>query len=183
LKKELTRSVNGLPNGVQYQIIFFSDFGWAHDAIRPGDEEARMNLQWDITPDTIAEAKIPKVRYRTANLGNIKTSREIIAKAENPGGTNWGSGLFIALKMSPPPDVIFFMTDGNASDDSGWSAAVSETNARQGGKTIINTSAMMEPDAAVSLSDMAINNGGSFTVVLPNGKVVKGEDWFKGVRQ
>jgi hypothetical protein len=182
LKKELTKSINGLANGTQYQIIFFSDYAWAHDAVPPGDVEARLKLEWFITSDTVAEAKIPRPRYRTASLGTIRSSREIIAKADNPGGTNWGSGLFTALKMSPTPDVIFFMTDGSAADEGGWVAAVTDANTRAGGKTIINTTAMMEPDGAVPLSDMAINNGGSFTVVLPNGKVVKGEDWFKGVR-
>ena len=38
---------------------------------------------------------------------------------------------------------------------------------------------MMEPDAADDLADLAARNRGKFTVVLANGQVMQGADFFK----
>ncbi len=183
LKRELSRSVTGMPAGAQYQVIYFSDFAWAHNEVDSTKPAELQKAFWEISSDTVATAKIPHARYITANMSTLRRSKEIIEGSDNPGGTNWGSGLIMALSMRPAPDVIFFMTDGNRNDESGWIEAVTAFNAKQGGRTVIHTTAMMDPDAATELNQMASNNRGKFSVVLGNGKVLKGEDWFKGVRQ
>jgi hypothetical protein len=38
---------------------------------------------------------------------------------------------------------------------------------------------MQQPDAARELDDLARRNNGKFTVVMGEGKVIKGEDFFK----
>jgi hypothetical protein len=38
---------------------------------------------------------------------------------------------------------------------------------------------MMEPAAAKELDELARRNGGKFTIIKADGKVTKGEDFFK----
>ena len=177
LKKELVKSLSKMPTGTQYQIIYFSDFAWAHNEVDSKKSNEFNKARWVITPGDTS-VSIPRFRYVSASMATLRKSREIIEDSDNPGGTNWGSGLFMALAASPKPDVIFFMTDGNRSDAEGWIDAVSSYNAR-GKKAVIHTTAMMEPDAAEELDQLAKRNGGKFTVVKSDGTIVKGEDYFK----
>ena len=177
LKKELVKSLSKMPTGTQFQIIYFSDFAWAHNEVDSKKSREFEGARWTITPDN-TNVSIPRFRYVSASMATLRKSREIIEDSDNPGGTNWGSGLFMALAASPKPDVIFFMTDGNRSDAEGWIDAVTRYNAR-GKKTVIHTTAMMEPDAAEELDQLAKRNGGKFTVVKSDGTIIKGEDYFK----
>ncbi|MFO1483666.1 MAG: hypothetical protein U1F71_09950 [Verrucomicrobiaceae bacterium] len=174
LKKELSKSISAMASGTAYQILFFSDFAWPHDALDSNDMRALNNYEWKITA-TSRNVSIPRFSYLAANGTNISKSKKIIAEANNPGGTNWGSGLLMALKGSPKPDVIFFMTDGNRNDEQGWIDAVTQENSR-GKRTIIHTTAMGTPDAARDLDAMAKRNGGKFTAVMADGKIVQGKD-------
>lgn len=81
----------------------------------------------------------------------------------------------MALKASPRPDVIFFMTDGNRADEQGWINAVSTENGC-GKRAIIHTTALGTPDSAKDLTEMARRNGGKFTAVMGDGKVLKEQD-------
>jgi hypothetical protein len=123
--------------------------------------------------------KIPAFKYLLASPFSLQDSKTIIQNSDNPGGTNWGSGLLMALNANPKPDVIFFMTDGNRSDEMGWIDIVTAENKRKLPMTAIYTSAMQQPDAARELDTLAKRNNGRFTVVMGEGKVIKGEDYFK----
>ena len=177
LKKELAKSLGQLRGGVQYQVLYFSDFAWPHDEVDSNNATAMENYRWEIRPGQ-KDARIPSFRYLTANGSSISRSRKIIEESSNPGGTNWGSGLLMALRGNPKPDLIFFMTDGNRSDALTWVDEVTEANSR-GKRTVIHTTAMMEPGAAKELDELARRNGGKFTVVKADGKVVKGVDFLK----
>lgn len=177
LKRELTKSIGQMKLGTQYQVLFFSDFAWPHDEVDSNDFRQLAAYEWSIRPGD-PSPKIPRFKYITASAQSLRKSRDIIENATNPGGTNWGSGLLMALSASPRPDVIFFMTDGQTGDSSQWVNEVTQFNSR-GRKTIIHTTAMMEPEAADDLADLARRNGGSFTVVMANGQVLKGDDFFK----
>jgi hypothetical protein len=113
-----------------------------------------------------------------ANPANLTKSRKIIDESINPGGTNWGAGLLMALAGSPKPDLIFFMTDGNRSDALTWVDEVTASNSK-GKPATIHTTAMMEPAAAKELDELARRNGGKFTIINADGKVTKGADFFK----
>ncbi len=121
----------------------------------------------------------PRFRYLKADMMTLLRSRDIINDSDNPGGTNWGSGLFMALRGTPKPDIIFFMTDGNKSDATGWVDAVTEFNHRSGKPARIYTTAMMEPDAAEELDQLAKRNGGNFTVVMGDGTILTSDEFFK----
>lgn len=182
LKKELVKTMNQMPMGTFYQILYFSDFAWPHDQVDSRNTEALLKYKWEIDSKDYKKVKIPSFKYIQANPFSLRESTEIIQHSENPGGTNWGSGLLMALKGSPKPDVIFFMTDGLRSDEQGWVDVVTAENKSRLPVTAIYTSAMQEPDAAPELDSLARRNNGRFTIVLGDGKVVKGEDYFKGKR-
>lgn len=179
LKKELTKSVSMIPMNTQYQILFFSDFAWPHNEVDSRNVDALTKYRWEIEPGTYKKVKLPTFRFIQATPFSIRDTVDIIKNSDNPGGTNWGSGLLMALNASPKPDVIFFMTDGLRSDEQGWVDIVTAENKRRLPMTTIHTSAMQQPDAARELDDLARRNNGKFTVVLGDGKIVKGEDFFK----
>ncbi|MBE7493367.1 MAG: hypothetical protein HS117_00320 [Verrucomicrobiaceae bacterium] len=178
LKKELVKSLSRIPPGTQYQILFFSDFAWPHNTIDPKRSAAYEKFRWTITPEEYKSAKIPTYAYLLANGFNLSDSRKIVEEADNPGGTNWGAGLLMALKGNPKPDVIFFMTDGQRSDEMGWVDIVTNENKRVRPQTVIHTSVMMETDAAADMDRLAKSNGGTFSVVLRDGTVVKGDSFL-----
>lgn len=180
LKKELIRSLSTMPLGTQYQILFFSDFAWPHNSLRAGDLTAFEKYKWDIQPNN-TNVTIPRFSYLSASTSTLNDSKRIIERADNPGGTNWGSGLLMALRATPAPDVIFFMTDGNESDEMGWVDIVTRANTAK--RTTIHTTAMMEPSGAEPLARLAALNRGKFTIVMPDGEIVKGDDFFARMRQ
>lgn len=179
LKKELVKSINQMPMNTQYQILFFSDFAWPHDQVDSRDVNALTKYRWEVEPKNYKNVKLPTFRFIQASPFSLRETTDIIQRSDNPGGTNWGSGLLMALNASPKPDVIFFMTDGLRSDEQGWVDIVTAENKRRLPMSAIYTSAMQQPDAAKELDDLARRNNGRFTVVLGDGKIVKGEDFFK----
>jgi hypothetical protein len=179
LKKELIKSMSQMPMGTAYQVLFFSDFAWPHNEVDSRNSGAMEKYRWEIDPKDYKKVKIPAFKYLLASPFSLQDSKTIIQNSDNPGGTNWGSGLLMALNANPKPDVIFFMTDGNRSDEMGWIDIVTAENKRKLPMTAIYTSAMQQPDAARELDTLAKRNNGRFTVVMGEGKVIKGEDYFK----
>jgi len=181
LKRELIRSLGQIREGINYQVIYFSHFAWPHDELDSNDFAAMTRYEWDIRPGQ-PNVKIPTWKYLSGNAGNLRRSRRVIEESNNPGGTNWGAGLLMALTGSPKPDIIFFMTDGNAGDAETWVEEVTKFNQRGPKRTVIHTTAMMEPGAAEPLEELARRNGGKFTVVLAGGRVITGEEYFKELK-
>ena len=178
LKRELDKSLSRIPAGTQYQVICFSDFAWAHNVVNPSMGEKFEKARWDITSEEWKKAKIPAFAYLQGNLFNVNESRKAVTQMPTNGGTNWGSGLLMALKGNPRPDIIFFMTDGQRVDELGWINVITEENHRFGKPAVIHTSVMMETDAAEEMNRLAKNNGGTFTVVLKDGTVMRGDKYF-----
>jgi hypothetical protein len=134
--------------------------------------------RWEITSAEWKKAKIPAFAYLQGNLFNVNESRKALAEMPTNGGTNWGAGLLMALKANPRPDIIFFMTDGQRVDEQGWIDVITEENHRFGKPAVIHTSVMMETDAAEEMNRLAKSNGGTFTVVLKDGTVMRGDKYF-----
>ncbi|MFC5455038.1 hypothetical protein [Prosthecobacter fluviatilis] len=179
LKKELIKAVRQIPFGTAYQVLYFSDFAWPHNEVSSQNGEAFAKYTWNIRPDDYKEVKIPTFKYIQASPFTIQESVDLIQKADNPGLTNWGSGLLMALNANPKPDVIFFMTDGERQDENGWIDIVTAVNKSKLPMTVIHTSVMAQVDAAREMDALAKRNNGSFSVVAGEGKVIKGEEFFK----
>jgi von Willebrand factor type A domain len=179
LKKELIKAVKQLPMGTAYQVIYFSDFAWPHNEVDSRNSSAMEKFRWEVTSQDYKQVKIPTFNYIQATPFSIQDSVNIIQGSENPGGTNWGSGLLMALNANPKPDVIFFMTDGNRTDEMGWIDVVNAENKRKLPMAAIHTSVMAQTDAAREMDALARSNNGTFTVINDEGKVIKGQDFFK----
>ena len=85
-------------------------------------------------------------------------------------GTIWTPPLEMAMSMDPPPQIIFFMTDGatggNVVEEAKKIAAKAKSK-----QIIINTVAMMQPKAEAAMKELAKRTGGQFTMVEQGGKV------------
>ena len=180
MRKELAKSISGLQSGMSYQLIFFAGPTWvAGDKIDMAKGNRSATIQssgksydwvssggahaWDPKgtkqkADWIQSA--PSVRSKSLNL--VKDSPLIY-------GTNWEPALEMALAMDPPPQIIFFMTDGITGGDSEGLARSIATKAKAK-RITINTVAMMEPKAEKAMKSLAKRTGGQFTVIEKNGK-------------
>lgn len=80
----------------------------------------------------------------------------------------------MALEMNPKPDLIFFMTDGSAGGNSLEAAKDIGRKAKKDG-VIINTIALMLPQAKEAMGELAKRTGGAFTMVDKDGKISEPE--------
>jgi len=180
LKKELIKAVKQIPYGTAYQVLYFSDFAWPHNQVDSRNEEALEKYHWEIKAEDYKQAKIPTFKYIQATQFTLQDSVDIIQRSDNNRiYTNWGAGLLMALNANPKPDVIFFMTDGERKDEQGWIDIVTNENKRKLPMSVIHTSVMAQVDAAFEIDALAKRNNGSFTVVTDDGRVIKGEEYFK----
>ena len=180
LKKELIKAVKQIPYGTAYQVLYFSDFAWPHNQVDSRNEEALEKYHWEIKPEEYKQAKIPAFKYIQATQFTLQDSVDIIQRSDNNRiYTNWGAGLLMALNANPKPDVIFFMTDGERKDEQGWIDIVTNENKKKLPMSVIHTSVMAQVDAAFEIDALAKRNNGSFTVVTDDGRVIKGEEYFK----
>jgi hypothetical protein len=76
----------------------------------------------------------------------------------------------MALAMDPPPQVVFFMTDGVTGGDAVALAKAVAAKAKAK-KITINTVAMMEPRAEEAMKELAKRTAGQFTIIETGGKV------------
>ena len=96
------------------------------------------------------------------------TTRRIVEETRLTGGTVWNNPLMMALEMNPPPQVIYFMTDGAARGSDIWAKEVGEEAKKLG--VVINCVAMMQPKAHDDMLHIAKATGGQFTIVKDGGK-------------
>ncbi|MCB1210870.1 MAG: hypothetical protein KDK97_16225 [Verrucomicrobiales bacterium] len=178
MKKELDDSIKKLPPGTEYQILFFSAFAWPHDEIDTRNKAQWESYRWKIAPND-PSPEIPKFKYLRSTTDQTKKSRQIIQETATTLGTLWGPPVLMALSIRPKPDIVFFMTDGATGNPRMWIDMINAANKKGGKRAVIHTTAMMEPDAAKDLSDLAIANGGEFTIIGADGKTTKGVDYFK----
>ncbi len=194
MKDELTRSLNGLAPGTNYQVIFFSGPVWyAHQKVTRESRNRSIvhghrgkKLVWE-SPDGKANGfvfsdgkkKLPVEPWITARPSNIRKTIKQVEAVTKSFGTSWRQPLRMALSMDPKPEVIYFMTDGAVNNADEEVKEVSSANRRGGKKAKIFTTAMMEPRAAQQLYELARKNAGTFSKVSADGSVVTGRDALK----
>lgn len=181
MRDELTKSVSQLGAGTQYQMIFFAgpawEAGWqvtmADDRKTARVEDGRTVFKWDSTGN--AHRWEPKGRRQkpgwiSAGPHTLEASLKMVKDTPLEWGTNWENPLEMAVRMDPPPEIIFFMTDGAVAGD------MVELGRRLGARAkakdiVVNTVAMMQPDAEGGMKELARRTGGQFSVVRPGGEV------------
>ena len=124
MRAELKKSVEGLSSGMQYQLIFFSGPAWVAGSELPsfnyGSGKATVKgkggrtYEWtgkglhDWTP----KGKREPVEWLDVSGRQMKETLKVIEETALSGGTDWENPLLMAFDAEPPPQIVFFMTDG-----------------------------------------------------------------------
>ena len=140
MRKELTKSLEALPNGVRYALIMFSGPAWfagqeagkaekigqwIGNEVRDGGKKWIWYQGWDekqrVTPggdrksalEHFSEGfdKLPRGEYILASRTTIRKTVKQVEDTPLLYGTDWRSPLMMAMDMEP--DTIYFMTDGS----------------------------------------------------------------------
>ncbi|MBO1260313.1 VWA domain-containing protein, partial [Bordetella holmesii] len=72
--------------------------------------------------------------------------------------------------MDPPPQIVFFMTDGAVGERDMMKLTNDLASKAKKKGIIVNTIAMMEPKANEAMANLANKTGGEFTIIDKNGK-------------
>lgn len=188
---ELEKALKGL-QGVSYHVMLFAggvyyvDEGWRAAKQQPtphptvfespnGEYRFKSNGLFDFQL-LGGEGKFPSPKWLTANPSNVRRSIDQVKKAPQFGGTDWDTALQIAHLMNPPPDVIFFMTDGI---DNQINVAEIIRNSRRRGGPKINCIAMQTAAAQKEFAEIAQGTSGDYIIVDKNGKPINGLDYIK----
>jgi hypothetical protein len=101
------------------------------------------------------------VRARPANVARIN---EWLDRQRPGGGTQPGGAFVLAFQLNPPPDVIFFLTDGEIPEQT--PDAVLALNAQQKRRKVVVHTVAFSPDASQdSLRRIARESEGTFRFV------------------
>lgn len=179
MRQELTKSVKGLASGMQYQLIFFAGPVWtAGDKVEMQERKTavvtsgRDKFNWAGPRGAHSwEAKGTKqtAPWIQFDDNELKKSLKHIKDTRLVYGTVWNPPLEMAFAMDPPPQVIFFMTDGIIGGDMVGNAKKLASKAKSS-NIIVNTIAMMEPRAERAMMELAKGTGGKFTIIEKGGK-------------
>jgi len=135
--RELLRSIEALPDFAYFHVILF-----ANDAYRPAWEDGWLR----------------------ARKGDLVRMRRWLNDQAPSGGTFPLSAFASAFALDVPPDVIFFMTDGQIPDET--PIEVARMNSR-GRKTVIHTIAFGDETGRAALQQIAEDSGGTYRFVNP----------------
>lgn len=182
LRAELKRSVAGLGLEKEYQILFFAGPAWlAGDKVKMDGlqksatvHSGNRTYDWAVAKDRpvweMKKGHSRNVSWMKADPARIADSLDAIEQTPLIYGTSWEGPLEMALGLSPAPDLIFFMTDGVSGSESMKIAEKMGQRAKTK-KTIINSIAMMEPDAVEPMKELARRSGGKFSIINEDGSV------------
>jgi hypothetical protein len=153
LKKELTRSISALKPSMNFNVIFFSQTAWTISTDGPD----YANNGWNGLNET------PSANWYQASDHLKGVFKKKIEEMPTGLGTVWYSPLKMAFSMSPPPDIVYLLSDGEPSDLNDVLVRVDEMNPTG---VPIDTFAMEEPgDEARAMLEMAQEAGGRFTMI------------------
>jgi hypothetical protein len=180
LKKELLRTVGALPETMEYQLVFFAGPAWiaGSEVQMAADKKSAIvkhngrEYDWTSTGAHHWKAKGSKLRsfaWLKGTKENLDQSLSAIQETPLIWGTAWEAPLEMALKMSPQPEVIFFMTDGASGSESAKIARRIANSAKRK-KIKINAIAMMDPTARDAMGSLAEITGGQFSMVDQSGE-------------
>ncbi len=183
LKEELVKSIKAMSPEMKYQLIFFAGPAWlaGDQVIMNGRQDAIVKsnegqYKWKSPNRNPSNWKVKgkkqPVSWLDASTEQVRRSVKAVQDTPLIWGTAWEHPLEMALNMDPAPQVIFFMTDGLAGNDS--ESIAKKISARAKAKGIqINTIAMMEPRASNAMKILSSANEGSFTLIEEDGTIVE----------
>lgn len=191
--EELSRTLKSL-RGVDYQVLlfaggaYFAEKGWGiapksgagqfgpEKFTSPGGDysfTSKSLFQFSLVGD---ESGFPVPKWKSANSTNINRSIEDVEASQLFSGTDWDNALRLAHLMKPPPDVIFFMSDGL---DRNLDTSAIVRDSKKNGSPKINSVAMQTKEGAEGFSTIARRTGGTYTIVDKDGEAIDGFEFMK----
>ena len=134
-KQELKRSLRSLPDYAKFFVVFYSN-------------------EMDVPPG--------QTTWFRAKKSQVKKVSRWINTIPAEGGTEPAESFRTVFDLYPPPDVIFFLTDGRISGQQALD--ISQMNSRSK-KVVINTIAFDNNESQLLLEELARNSGGLFRFV------------------
>lgn len=184
-KSELIHGLKSLERDTQYQVLFFSGPVWfAHQRLVEGGERDQDVLIRDGATDhrwlcefgahryEKGNESLPTSEWRTASEKNLAATLLDIDEVGKSDGTTWHLPMMMALQLEPPPQRIFFMTDGEIPRQSEIARDLAEMSGERGGPEI-HTISLMVPGASPALYHLAKKSGGSHSLVIAGGHVLR----------
>jgi hypothetical protein len=183
MRGELAKSVSQLSPLMQFQLIFFSGPVWlAGDKVNMAENHRSATVtsgtttyEWEPSQETPGgwepKGRKPRPTWIDARRDALDKASQQIAETPLVYGTYWIAPLEMALAMDPAPDLIFFMTDGVSASGKDPEVIKSISHRAKSRKTVINTVAMMEPQAEESMKALAHSTGGQFSIIRKDGTV------------
>jgi len=163
LKKELVRSIDALKEGMSFNVIFFSHNAWTINEAGPNDGWNGLN-------------ETPAVPWNPATDRIKAVYREKIHSMGTGHGTVWYSPLKMALSMTPVPNTIYMLSDGEPTDLDDVLSRIDEMNPHE---IPVDTIVLETPgEPAQAMLELAEETGGGFTVVY-KGKAHSGRSATK----
>lgn len=139
-KRELVRSIQGLPDYAQFYIVMFSS-----NILMPSFQDGWMRARKSMISRVI--------RWLNNDVDPI-------------GGTEPITAFLQVFSLETRPDVIFFLTDGEITDITAQRVAAMN---KRGKKVVINTIAFGDPSSQDLLKDIAAQSGGVYRFVPADG--------------
>jgi len=179
MREELTKSISGLSAGTKFQMVFFSGPAWVAggDATAKGSEgmvkaEGGKTFKWTGkgAHDWKTVGKREEAEWLDITANQMGDSLKIIKETKLVWGTDWSNPLEMAFEMEPPPQIIFFMTDGSTGGDMMKLTDDLASQAKKKG-IMVNCVALMEPQAERPMLNLAEKTGGVFTIVEADGTI------------
>ena len=188
--REIKKALQALPSSADYQVLLFAggcmyaENGWKlegskfkYDIVSPNNKRSSFYStkgykDYEVTG---GDSNLPKANWLKATSSNVRNTINFMGNTKLFAGTDWELALRTAHLMSPPPDVIFFMSDGSGGNDPG---PILKTN-RKHGRPKINTFAMQTSIGAKEFNEVAQETGGDFVIVAQGGKTINGKEYFK----
>ena len=162
LKKELVRSINSLPASMNVSVIFFSTTGWTIDTEGPNH----------YTKGFRGNGKVLEVNWYPASERLKGVVIEAIQKMPAKGGTNWYPPLKMAFSMSPQPNIVYLLSDGEPTDADYVLEKMEEFNPE--GVPIDTIAFELPGTPAGQLLMIAEETGGKFSMINKGKRLVGG---------
>jgi hypothetical protein len=160
LKKELVRSINALPASMNVSVIFFSTTGWTIDTEGPNHYMKGFR----------GNGKVPDVNWYPASERLKGVVVDAIQKMPAQGGTNWYPPLKMAFSMTPNPNIVYLLSDGEPTDADYVLEKMEELNPE--GIPIDTIAFELPGTPAGQLLMIAEETGGKFSMIYKGKRLV-----------
>jgi hypothetical protein len=160
LKKELERSINALPSGMNVSVIFYSTTAWTIDTKSETPHLSGFK----------GNGQVPEVVWYPANDRLKGVVIDAVRSMPAVGGTNWYPPLRMAFSMNPRPDILYLLSDGQPTDADYVLEKMDELN--PDGVPIDTIAFELPGTPAARLMEIAQETGGKFSMIYKGKRLV-----------